>query len=112
MTKRSESDRSPKPSPISEGRERKRDNSADGRSRGSGSPNLLWRVLFILTTAFVTGALVFLWPMFKAAGPGITLFMVVAVLASSLTPLLLLRKILNRESPQSGKESHEEEQIL
>jgi hypothetical protein len=59
--------------------------------------------------AFVTAGLVFLWPVFKMAGVGVAIFMVVAVLASSLTPLLLLRKSLNSGSPDKREKSTEDE---
>lgn len=66
--------------------------------RTSGRSKLLWPILAILTLVFVTGALIFLWPIFKMAGVGVAVLMVIAVLATSLTPLLLLRKILNKTS--------------
>ena len=110
MPNRSESDRSLKSSQTSARGESKTDNSAGVQSRGVSKH--LWPVIFVLTMIFVIGALVFLWPILKMAGFGVAIFMVVAVLASSLTPLLLLRKILNRTSPAAGRKSQEEDQIL
>lgn len=83
----------------------KRHNSA-GKDRGGS--NLLWPVVSGLTLTFVTAGLVFLWPVFKMAGVGVAVFMVVAVLASSLTPLVLLRKSLNSASPHRKKSNEDE----
>lgn len=112
MANRSDSDRSPKPSQLSEAREGKLDNSASGQGKGSGPSKLLWPVLFGLTLAFVTWGLIFLWPIFRLGGVGFAIVMVVAVLASSLTPLLLVRKSFAMPSSRRGKKSHEDEQIL
>lgn len=58
----------------------------------------LWPVLLWLTLLFVGGGVAFLWPVFEAVGTGVAVGMIPAVLVLSLTPLLLLRTILKRET--------------
>ena len=111
MSKRSDLYRSPKPPQLSEGREAKRENSAPGQSQDSHRPKLLWPVIFGLTLAFVVGGLAVLWPLLKGAGIGAALFIIVAVLASSLTPLLLLRRTLDGALAETGKEPQEEDNL-
>lgn len=68
---------------------------------------MVWPVLFGLFLAFLAGAIVILWPLFRMGGMGVALGMVAAVLVLSLTPLLLLRGLLRR-APASGEGSKEE----
>lgn len=74
-----------------------RSRSAAGASRGR-SRGFLWPVLVAANLALIAGGLALLWPVFKVAGTGLALGMVAAVLLVSLTPLLLLRRVLRRPS--------------
>lgn len=109
MRRRVESDRCAKSPRGSNGT---RDNSTGPQSRAGRRSKLLWPVLATLTVFFLTASLTFLWPIFKMGGIGFALFMVVAVAALSLGPLLLLRKVINSASADRGKKPNEEEHIL
>ena len=74
------------------------------RRAGRRGSKFLWPIIFGLTVAFVIGGLVFLWPMLKMAGFGLALLMVVAVLISSLTPLLLLRRAMGNSLEEKADE--------
>lgn len=110
MPNRSEQGRSANPPPVAGHREGKR-TSAGRQNRIRRRSRLLWPVLCGLTLAFLAGALAFLWPILKIAGLGVALFVVVAVLFSSLIPLLLLRKILRRAPAPAGEEPSNGEEI-
>lgn len=64
------------------------------RLQASARSKRTWRIVSCLTLLFVVGGLLYLWPILKMAGTGVAVLMVAAVLATSLTPLLLLRRIL------------------
>ena len=98
------SDRSPGPLRTIQKEKRSRPHSVGVGRAGRRGPKFLWPTIFGLTAAFVTGGLVFLWPMLKMAGFGVALLMVVAVLVSSLTPLLLLRRTLGNSSEGKADE--------
>lgn len=110
MPNRSEKGRSANPPPIFAHVEGKR-TSAVRQSRSSRRSKLLWPVLCGLTLAFLAGGLAFLWPILKMAGLEVALVVVVAVILSSLIPLLLLRRILRSAPAPEGEETSEGEEI-
>lgn len=70
-----------------------------GTARAARRPRreeILWRIVFAVVLALITGTFVILWPAFKAAGAAIGVGMAVALLVLSLTPVLLLRGVLRR----------------
>lgn len=73
------------------------------RLQASGRSKRTWRIVSGLTLLFVVGGLLYLWPILKMAGTGVAVLMAAAVLATSLTPLLLLRRILRSPSEKHGR---------
>lgn len=69
----------------------------------------LWPVLFGSVLALLAGTFVVLWPVFRAAGAGVALGMVVALVVLSLTPVMLLRKALSRPSGPHAEDREADE---
>ena len=73
-----------------------------------GRRKALWPVLFGLQLVLIGGGLLLLWPFLATWGTGFAAALVAVVLVLSLTPLLLINKIMRRP-PSSFEEQEKEE---
>ena len=67
----------------------------------------LWVLIFAATVLLVGGTIAVLWPAFEAAGAPVAAGMIAALLAFSLGPALLLRKLMRQPRHRADEEAAE-----